>query len=170
MKKLSLLGMMCLVALSFGLFANCSEESGSGSGSGGNGNNSAYVDLGLPSGTKWKTQNEGVNSYYTFDEAVSRFGNQLPSQAQWIELYNECTWYWNGDGYSVFGPNGNSIDLPALGRNYNNYENGLNGYYWTSTSAGAEVAKCMFFDASHGYIISDYRYEALSVRLVQQGR
>ena len=65
MKKLSLLGMMCLVALSFGLFANCSDESGSGSGSGGNGNNSAYVDLGLPSGTKWKTQNEGVNSYYT---------------------------------------------------------------------------------------------------------
>ena len=160
---------MCLVVLSFGLFAGCTEESGSG-GNGSGGNSSMYVDLGLTSGTKWKMQNEGVNTYYNFDEAVSRFGNQLPSQAQWIELYNECNWYWNGDGYTVVGPNGNSIDLPAQGRNYSSYEYGLNGYYWSSTSAGAELAKCMFFSASEARVIGDYRSEELSIRLVQQGR
>lgn len=161
---------MCLVALSFGLFANCSDESGSGSGSGGNGNNSAYVDLGLPSGTKWKTQNEGVNAnaYYTFDEAISRFGNQVPSQTQWIELRNQCNWYWNGEGFTIVGPNGNSIDLPAQGRNYNYF---LNGYYWSSTSTGSESASLLFFDdGTNVYMFSDYRDEALSVRLVQQGR
>ena len=42
-----------------------------------------YVDLGLPSGTCWRNSNEGGdNARYTYNEAVSRFGNKLPTKQQ----------------------------------------------------------------------------------------
>lgn len=75
-----------------------------------------YIDLGLPSGTVWKNANEGDdNVLYTHDEAVSRFGNQLPTKQELEELKNKCTWTWTGNGYKVTGPSGNSIVLPAAG-------------------------------------------------------
>ena len=47
-----------------------------------------YVDLGLPSGTLWKGKNEG--GWYTYEEAISMFGNLLPTKEQFEELIN--TW------------------------------------------------------------------------------
>ncbi len=43
-----------------------------------------YVDLGLPSGTKWKSVNEAgdENGFYTYDEAIKAFGNKLPTKKQ----------------------------------------------------------------------------------------
>ncbi len=35
-----------------------------------------YIDLGLPSGTLWATENE--EGYFTFDEAVEKYGDSLP--------------------------------------------------------------------------------------------
>ena len=72
-----------------------------------------YVDLGLPSGTKWKSANE--DGYYTYDEAVKKFGNSLPSKEQWEELKGNCIWVWKGNGYDVTGPNGKTIYLRAAG-------------------------------------------------------
>lgn len=43
-----------------------------------------YTDLGLPSGTIWKNFN--ATGFYTYDEAVSQFGNRLPTKEQWEEL------------------------------------------------------------------------------------
>lgn len=74
---------------------------------------SEWVDLGLPSGTLWKNKNE--EGYYTDEQAISKFGNKLPSNNQLDELHKHCTWVWKGNGYNVIGPNGNSIFLPALG-------------------------------------------------------
>ena len=95
-----------------------------------------YVDLGLPSGTLWKTKNE-KGMYYSFESARSQFGSQLPTREQWAELQAFCTWIWNGKGYIVKGDNGNSITLTAAGYRGGNtgsvYKIGACGYYWSST-------------------------------------
>ena len=39
-----------------------------------------YVDFGLPSGTLWKSVDEP--GLYTYDEATSKFGDQLPTNEQ----------------------------------------------------------------------------------------
>lgn len=70
-----------------------------------------YVDLGLPSGTKWKSVNEtgGTNGVYTFREALAAFGNRLPTKERFVELLNSCTW--TGSGYKVTGLNSDLITL-----------------------------------------------------------
>lgn len=72
-----------------------------------------YVDLRLPSGTKWKSSNE--TGFYTYEKAVNTFGDKLPTKKQCEELKDKCKWTWNGNGYKVTGPNGQSIVLPASG-------------------------------------------------------
>lgn len=67
---------------------------------------SFYTDLGLPSGTKWGTMNG--SEHYRYADAVSKFGNRLPTTSQWDELRNNCTWTWDEkeNAYKVVGPNG----------------------------------------------------------------
>ena len=127
-----------------------------------------YTDLGLPSGTIWKNYN--ATGFYTYDEAVSQFGSRLPSKAQWEELKAECQWTWNGSGYKVTGPNGNSITLPAEG--YRDCDGGVYyvgsyGNYWSSTPIGSNGAWRLNFSSSGVYMDGNYRYDGLSVRLVQ---
>lgn len=63
---------------------------------------------------------------------------RMPTQEEQDELRTECTWTWgsqNGvNGYTIVGPNGNSIFLPAAGFRINSVLNnvGSNGYYWSS--------------------------------------
>ena len=148
MKKLFLLGIMCFMALAI--------------------NAQSFVDLGLPSGTKWKTQNQ--SGFYTYDEAVAQFGNRLPTKDQLDELTIECSWEWTGNGYKVTGPNGNSIVLPAEGFRMCNggvYEVGSCGIYWSSTPYSTETAWNLS-SSSDGVGVCDYgRCNGQSVRLVQ---
>ncbi|MBR0309830.1 MAG: hypothetical protein IJQ97_02985 [Paludibacteraceae bacterium] len=58
--------------------------------------NGGYVDLGLPSGTQWKTSNQ--SEYLTFDETVEKYGNQFPTKAQFEELLTLCEEVWVGNG------------------------------------------------------------------------
>ena len=113
----------------------------------------------------------GDKARYTYDEAVSRFGNKLPTVQQIEELKNECEWTWTGNGYKVTGPNGNSIFLPAAGgrqKNGNVYNVGTNGYYWSSTPSGSDYARFLLFHSSElGNHYRTYRSEGYSVRLVQ---
>ena len=135
-----------------------------------------YVDLGLPSGTLWKNTSEGGEySFYTYDEAVSMFGNQLPTKDQFVELKNECEWIWTGSGYKVTGPNGESITLPAAGYRYCDGDGdgevndvGSHGAYWSSTPDNSGCAWEISF-YSRGVGIYDDRPRCLrrSVRLVQ---
>lgn len=93
-----------------------------------------WVDLGLPSGTLWKDKNE--EGLYTFDEAMTRYGSNLPTKEQLEELINSCRWAWQYGGYKVVGPNGNSILLSATGwrrREGSVYSVGSLGSYWSST-------------------------------------
>ena len=133
--------------------------------------NRQYVDLGLPSGTLWRDENEGGDyARYTYDEAVSKFGNKLPTKEQLEELKNQCTWTWTGSGYKVVGPNGNSIYLPAAGDRYcggDVYGVGSYGDYWSSTPDGSDGAYYLSFN-SDGVGVDGYdRCYGQSVRLVQ---
>ena len=48
-----------------------------------------FVDLGLPSGRLWATEN--APGFYTFDEAVDTFGELLPKGSAMVELIEEST-------------------------------------------------------------------------------
>ena len=105
-----------------------------------------YVDLGLPSGTLWKKENEhksdgtySGNPFFTFDEAVRLFGTKLPTSDQFYELLEECEWnYYDGDEYEIVGPNGNSITLPALGCVEDGKHDVDSNCYWTSDTPAKE--------------------------------
>ena len=152
MKKLFSLCLMCLLALS----AMAQD----------------YVDLGLPSGTLWKRQNE--SGFYTYEEALNRFGNKLPERHHFVELKNECTWIWMNDyGYKVVGPNGNSITLPAAGYRHcggvviDVIDVGTLGYYWSSTPYDSDQVWFLLFNSSVRTMSDRYSCFGQSVRLVQ---
>ena len=127
-----------------------------------------YTDLGLPSGTKWKNFN--ATGLYTYDEAVSQFGNRLPSKEQWDELKAECRWTWTGRGYIVLGPNGQSITLPAggyRGCNGGVTRMGSDGYYWSSTPNVSDHAWSLYFNSSEVRTFHNIWCGGQSVRLIQ---
>ena len=162
MKKVFLFSMMSLMALAFCALVGFTKDE--------------YVDLGLPSGTKWKTMNEvkGAGAKYnlfTYTEAMERFGNSLPTKEQYEELIAECKWSWTGSGCVVTGPNGNSITLPADGfLECEGYVSsvGNNGVYWSSTSDDSGFAYFSTFDSSSKEIYSNNPCFGHSVRLVKK--
>lgn len=74
-----------------------------------------YIDLGLPSGTFWKSSNE--DNYYTPDNAIKKFGKKIPTHIHYQELLDYCKWtcFWNKGMYVIEGPNGNQMLLPMSG-------------------------------------------------------
>jgi hypothetical protein len=99
-----------------------------------------FVDLGLPSGTLWKKSNE--NDWYTYDQAVRKFGNSLPSKQQFEELRDFCRITYIGGACKFTGPSGESIILPMTGYCYSDGKINLtgNGFYWTSTFMDSDNA------------------------------
>lgn len=75
-----------------------------------------YVDLGLPSGTFWKRENED-GRLYGYNKALAKFGDNLPTEEQFRELIDSCKWVWLGldEGYKVIGPSGEYVILPTQG-------------------------------------------------------
>lgn len=127
-----------------------------------------YVDLGLPSKTLWKIQNE--EGYYSYDDALSQFGFELPTSEQLNELRQKCSWTWTGNGYKVTGPNGNSINMPAMGFRNNKkivIDMGAVGWYWTFNYWNSEDADFLSFNSKE--ITGGYtgRSHAYSVRLIK---
>ena len=132
---------------------------------------SGYVDLGLPSGTLWNNSNEGGDyALYTYDEAINRFGNQLPTKYQLEELQNKCRWSWTGNGYKVTGSNGNSIILPAAGYRFCDgdvHYVSAAGNYWSSAPSYSDQAWHLIFDSDRVNMDDGVRCGGQSVRLVQ---
>lgn len=134
-----------------------------------------YVDLGLPSGLKWAKYNQGstlavpedYGGYY-LDYKVTWDGWERSLQKDWEELRDNCTWLWtmqNGiNGYTVTGPNGNCIFLPASGYYHYDkdvfYQIGVSGNYWVSNSYPQQ--KYVKFNESNNYQYSlestQYKY------------
>jgi len=134
-----------------------------------------WVDLGLPSGTLWKSSNEtdpndGDYDLYTYDDAMQKFGKQLPTKEHWEELKNTCKWTWADNGYNVTGPNGNSIFLPASGYRYccdgKVYDVGTYGEYWSSEPRNSIYVYGCEFNWSEIGIYSINNCYGMSVRLV----
>lgn len=127
-----------------------------------------YVDLGLSSGTYWKETNE--SGFYNYDNAVSKFADNLPTKEQFEELKNECEWTWLGNGYKVTGPNGESITLPVAG--YRNCDGdvkcvGTLSRYWSSTSYYSDYVWYLYVESGGVDMHDGNRCLGLSVRLVQ---
>lgn len=127
-----------------------------------------YVDLGLPSGTLWKTTNE--SGFSDYETAVNKYGDKLPTKEQWEELKKYCTWEWNGNGYNISGDGGKFIVLPAAGCGSGsssvNYA-GESGFYWSSTPSGSEEAWELGLNSGRVFMYSTNRCYRQSVRLVQ---
>lgn len=126
------------------------------------------IDLGLPSGTLWTESNE--DGFYTFDEAVAKYGDSLPTREQFEELKNQCKWGWMGDGYKVTGPNGNYIVLPAGGyRSYDGSVDHVNfgGHYWSSTLKDSVHSLFLNFYSSCVGITDCHYCHGFSIRLVK---
>ena len=135
-----------------------------------------YVDLGLPSGTLWKSSNE--NGYYLYGRYVDSFGSSLPSKEQYDELKERCKWTWTileGEkGYLLTGVNGNTIFFSAHG--YRGDSSvlfyGECGSYLTSTSYNSNENYILHFTEDDIKIVPaiwrDSRHTwSRSVRLVK---
>ena len=109
-----------------------------------------YVDLGLTSGKCWSTVNYGAElpedpgsylSEYRTNSVKNNWGEYwcTPSKEEFQELIDECEWTWttrNGkNGYSIKGPNGKTMFLPAAGEYSVISHSGVGSrlYYWTSS-------------------------------------
>ncbi len=134
-----------------------------------------YVDLGLPSGTLWKSANEV--GHYDYNDAVKKFGNNLPTREQWEELKEHCWWVWNEEDETtaaVVGENGNFILLPAEGffqppdpdsfiKEDGKIVNEVSGYYWSRTPGDHGTAWYLYFN----YDDEDYDKKVKVARYVQ---
>ena len=92
-----------------------------------------------------------------YDVARNKWGGtwRMPKKNELEELYEDCEWVKQGNGYKVTGPNGNSIFLPAAGcHNWYGLEGvGSDCYYWSSTPYNNELQNCAYeIFCSGGYI------------------
>ena len=139
---------------------------------------SGYVDLGLS--VKWSAVNVGADfpedygEFYEFEEAVSEFGNNLPTKAHYEELIKKCAWEWttyNGVyGRRFLGANGNSVFFPAAGGRFCDgtlYIEGTYGGYWSSTAYASNTAWRLIFNPERLDVDKGNRCDAQSVRLIR---
>ena len=126
-----------------------------------------FVDLGLPSGLLWATEN--APGFYTYNEAVDTFGELLPKGSAMVELIEESTCTWNDEkkGLDITGPNGNTIFLPADGYRWGREVKDvkLEGDYWTRMPDSQTSARNLYFGSGGVYPLdNNIRSYGFSVR------
>ena len=129
-----------------------------------------FIDLGLPSGKLWATENE--KGYFTFDEAVEKFQDQLPTIEDWQELIDNTTQCFDKlrKGLVLKAPNGKKLFLPAMGLCYAPGVQGVGsiGFYWSATPYNSDGARSLFFNSALAYThFSWSRDYGRSVRLIK---
>lgn len=128
----------------------------------------------------WEKDMRDIAGNPSFDAACANWGVpwRMPTLSDLKELHDKCKWTWIGEnecyGYSVQGPNGNSIFLPAAGWRFGTalHSAGKEGRYWSSTPCDSYYyAKEYYF----GYYSSDWsiggacsRIDGLSVRPISK--
>lgn len=109
---------------------------------------------------------------------------RMPTKEELEELVTKCNWTWEGGGYRVTGPNGNSIFLPSTGQEGGGNEFGMSGntyndgFYWSSTvlyhkpnditiSTNCTYAYSLHFSKSGTHSVTIYtRKDGFSIRPV----
>ena len=85
-------------------------------------NETEYVDLGLPSGTKWSSDYKKIDNNIEFLPYGKTGLLSIPTNAQWEELKYCCKWkFVIDDGLDLceaqcVGPNGNTIRFERTGK------------------------------------------------------
>ena len=142
-------------------------------------NHPHWIDLGLPTGTKWACCNVGASSpekyggYYTYNDTQAY---DLPSLDQIDELLDNTTSEWtvqNGvNGRKFTSSNGRSVFLPAAGfiKDGQLDNVGTGGTYWSSSPVEIGMADVwyLFFNSDNAYLTFWYHRDyGLSVRPVR---
>ncbi len=119
-----------------------------------------------------------ISGNASYDAARANWGStwRLPTEAEFEELLNKCTWMWTTqggkNGYKITGPNGNSIFLPAAGYRYGTslYNVGEYGGCWSSTPNESNTLSAYYlnFNSGNHYTTWYYRYYGRSVRPVSE--
>lgn len=141
----------------------------------------AFIDLGLPSGTKWRATNEvnpaNGSMFMTYAVAMNLYGDQMPTKEQWEELRDNCTWQVLKKGLLAVGKNGNSIYFWGAGFKspYDDrdlvFDVDKCCSFWASTTFGDEEAYQAGFgfnDVYKLYVATSDRIYERCVRLVQK--
>ncbi len=114
------------------------------------------------------------------DAAAANWGNawRMPTDAEWAELLEHCTWEWIKYSQDTFGyvvtskTNGNSIFLPAAGYlvDDSRYNAGMRGNYWSSSlnEDKASYARYIEFQSSKQERTQYGRFYGRSVRAVRE--
>ena len=140
-----------------------------------------YFDSPYDENGGWKGSSITTDIYATeYDASTVTLGDKwrMPTREEMQELVDECDWTWdtlNGvDGYTVKGPNGNSIFLPAAG----NYDGGsvsnagMYGGYWTGTvgtsTSNSQAGNLYFFGETLHAVQWSNRYTGRTIRPVTE--
>ena len=117
---------------------------------------------------KYYSSSPSVLLYSDDAASVNLGGNwRMPTNTEWYELINSCTWTWTGNGVSILGPNGSSIFLPSAGLGV--VDAGyVGGYYWSSSLniSSTDSAWAVSFYLNNINRGKQYRYFGSSIRPV----
>ena len=138
---------------------------------------STYIDSPNRDGNSFtKYYNNGGKTQLDPDDDVAHVkwkGTwRMPTDTELTELRTMCKWTWNSTkkGYTVEGPNGNSIFLPAAGYRSGGslYNAGSRGVYWSSSldTSGSNDAYSVYFNSSNVDRYDNGRFYGRSVRPV----
>lgn len=125
----------------------------------------------------WDKDMGDIGGHSRYDAAKANWGSgwRMPTESEFDELRDNCTWTWtklNGvKGYEVKSKkNGNSIFLPAAGDFLGGTprSRGSDGSYWSSTHRGTGSAYCLEFVSDVYGTYWGYRYYGHSVRPVAE--
>ena len=111
------------------------------------------------------------------DTATNIWGSnwRMPTKEELDKLLANCDVVWtnvgglNGSKFTGKGDySSNSVFLPAAGYCTGGpvYDQGYDGYYWSSTPFGSSYAYSLFFDSGSQFVGSNYRSGGYSVRAV----
>lgn len=114
----------------------------------------AYVDLGLS--VLWSANEyDGYYTVYSFQDAKENFGNSVPTDEQWLELRDNCTWEWRTEN-DAFGVdkhwivrsklNNNLIVLQPYGYYDNSWLDADYGFFWSRSGEDSEHNTAHYFN------------------------
>ena len=99
---------------------------------------------------------------------------RMPTRSEIQELIVKCTWEWmdkdGQTGYTVTGPNGNSIFLPVVGCKDEKENDGFAGNYWSSSLSMDDTpvyAYTLYFNKFQKGCASSQRIYGFTVRPVR---